>query len=73
MQKLEYLDQIGKGQPKLVKCSDCAFLEIFGKPERDGYWNKCALLDIYNLEPEIPAVCQYFSPRDEGEELWRRR
>ncbi len=30
-------------------CDNCINLEIFGKPGVDEYFNKCALLDIWNL------------------------
>ncbi len=55
-----------------VRCSSCAFLEIFGE-KTEKYWNKCALLDIYNLDIDSEHVCHYFLPvevedADESEE-----
>jgi len=30
-------------------CESCCNFEVFGDKEKDEFYNKCALLDIYNL------------------------
>lgn len=44
---------------RTVRCKDCAFYEEFA-PRRNGYWNKCALSDLYNLDPYSYRRCPYF-------------
>lgn len=41
-------------------CDTCIFLEIFGKKGVNEFWNKCALLDIWNLEEG--DECEYCQP-----------
>ncbi len=45
---------------RLIRCKDCAFYEEFA-PKRNGYWNKCALRDLYNLDPYALRRCPYFT------------
>ena len=39
-------------------CNDCIHLETFGEKSKNEFWNKCALLDIPNLEEG--EECEYF-------------
>jgi len=41
-------------------CDKCIFFEPFGTPGKDKMFNKCALLDIWNIE-ECPQ-CNSFKP-----------
>ena len=54
---------------KLTRCKDCAFYEEFA-PKRNGYWNKCALLDYYNLDPCSYHRCPYFVSAEPEYELF---
>jgi len=49
-----------------VRCRSCAFYEEFAR-KNNGYWNKCALRDIYNVNPDSQGFCEYYTPRH-GEE-----
>jgi len=50
---------------EIIICDKCVFLEEFGDKEKDEFFNKCALLDIFNIEECIQ--CDSF--KEEPEEI----
>jgi hypothetical protein len=44
----------------MVRCANCVLLEVFYN--RKEYWNRCALYNKWDLDPEAEHSCIDFQP-----------